>query len=89
MTFYSFVTCLILLTPFFTVEVVKYGVHISKTTWIAIVYMGIFPTFIGYLIQQIAIKELGVSKMALFYQFSPCFFNVYGCNNPKRGTFFF
>jgi len=73
MTFYSFVTCLILLTPFFTVEVMKYGVHISKTTWIAIVYMGIFPTFIGYLIQQIAIKELGVSKMALFINLVPVF----------------
>jgi len=73
MTFYSFLTCLLILTPFFSMEVIKTGISISKNTWIAIIYMGIFPTFIGYLIQQMTIKELGVSKMALFINLVPVF----------------
>lgn len=87
MTFYSFLTCLIILSPFFTMEVMKTGMNVSKNSWIAIIYMGIFPTFIGYLIQQMTIKELGVSKMALFINLVPVFSMIMAITILKEELF--
>jgi drug/metabolite transporter (DMT)-like permease len=70
-TFYSFVTCVILLTPFEAWEVASGASHIRPDGWLAIVYMGVFPTFFGYTVMQQGIKHLGLSRMALFVNLVP------------------
>ncbi|MGA2083834.1 MAG: DMT family transporter [Holophaga sp.] len=70
-TFYSFLTCVVVLTPLQGVEIARHGLAVDAPGWLAIVYMGVFPTFIGYLLQQQAIKHLGVSKAALFINLVP------------------
>jgi len=70
-TFYSFLCCVLILTPFQAVETVRHGLAIDTRGWLAILYMGLFPTFIGYLVQQQAIKHLGVSRSALFINLVP------------------
>ena len=75
-TFYSFFVCVIILTPFEIYEVAANGIAIDSTGWLAILYMAIFPTCIGYLVQQHAIKHIGVSKTALFVNLVPIFVMV-------------
>jgi drug/metabolite transporter (DMT)-like permease len=70
-TFYSFLCCVLILTPFQAVETFRHGLSIDAKGWLAIFYMGLFPTFIGYLVQQQAIKHLGVSRSALFLNLVP------------------
>jgi drug/metabolite transporter (DMT)-like permease len=70
-TFYSFLCCVLLLTPFQIAETLQRGLAIDSHGWLAILYMGVFPTFIGYLVQQQAIKHLGVSRAALFINLVP------------------
>lgn len=45
----------------------------SATLWGATLYMGIFPSFIGYLSMQVAIKQIGVSRTAPFVNVTPVF----------------
>jgi drug/metabolite transporter (DMT)-like permease len=70
-TFYSFLCCVLILTPVEGVAVLRGGLAIDASGWMAILYMGVFPTFIGYLVQQQAIKHLGVSRSALFINLVP------------------
>jgi drug/metabolite transporter (DMT)-like permease len=70
-TFYSFLCCVLILTPFQGLEIVRHGLAVDREGWLAILYMGVFPTFIGYLVQQQAIKHLGVSRAALFINLVP------------------
>jgi len=70
-TFYSFLVCVLILTPFQGAETLRVGLTSSPQGWLAILYMGVFPTFMGYLIQQQAIKHLGVSRSALFINLVP------------------
>jgi len=72
-TFYSFLVCVLALTPFQAWEIHSGGCHIRPEGWLAIAYMGVFPTFSGYLIQQQAIKHLGLSRTALFINLVPVF----------------
>ena len=70
-TFYSFFFCVVILTPFQAAETLRNGLAIDFQGWMAILYMGLFPTFIGYLVQQQAIKHIGVSRTALFINLVP------------------
>ena len=70
-TFYSFLVCVLILTPFQGAETLRIGLTSSRQGWLAILYMGVFPTFMGYLIQQQAIKHIGVSRAALFLNLVP------------------
>ena len=70
-TFYSFLVCVLVLTPFQAFEIATGGCRIRPEGWLAIAYMGIFPTCCGYLIQQQAIKHIGVSRAALFINLVP------------------
>lgn len=72
-TFYAFLICVLALTPFQALEVARGACHITAQGWLAIVYMGAFPTFGGYLIQQQAIKHLGLTRTALFVNLVPVF----------------
>ncbi|KAB3525842.1 DMT family transporter [Alkaliphilus serpentinus] len=74
LTTYSFVLCALFTLPFAFME--KPLEFLPRTTykgWLGVVYMAIFPSFIGYLVQQTSIKKLGASKTAIFINLVPAF----------------
>ncbi|RKD29489.1 DMT family transporter [Thermohalobacter berrensis] len=74
LTTYSFIVCTVVLFPFVIREFLQISIFdISIKGWLPVVYMAIFPTVIGYLIQQMAIKEIGVSRAAIFINLVPVF----------------
>ena len=69
---YSFVFCALIISPlaiydFFTTDALSVGIK----PYLAILYMALFPTVLGYSIQQMAIKEIGPSKASLFINLVP------------------
>lgn len=73
-TAYAFLVCTILLIPFVLLErPMSYLPNITINGWAAVLYMAIFPSVIGYLIQQMAIKEIGPSSAAVFINLVPIF----------------
>jgi len=73
-TAYSFLICTIILVPFVIMEKpLTYLPSININGWLAVLYMAIFPSVVGYLIQQIAIKEIGPSSTAVFINLVPVF----------------
>jgi drug/metabolite transporter (DMT)-like permease len=76
LTTYSFIICTIFTLPFAMMEKpLLYLPHVTLKSWAAVFYMAVFPSFIGYLVQQVSIRELGVSKTAIFINLVP-FFSV-------------
>lgn len=74
LTTYTFVACIIILTPFFLREVIIYNaLDVPAKSYLAIIYMSIFPTVGGYTIQQYSINEIGPSTTALFINLVPIF----------------
>ena len=41
--------------------------------WGAVVFMAVFSSVLGYLIQQVTIKKIGVNKSSIFINFVPIF----------------
>jgi drug/metabolite transporter (DMT)-like permease len=72
---YSFIVCTIFLIPFVIWEEIQTGFlsSTSWTGWTSIIYMAIFPTVIGYLIQQISFKYIGASRTNIFINLVPVF----------------
>jgi len=73
-TSYAFLVCIIVLVPFVIME--KPWVYIPNTTaigWISVMYMSVFASVGGYLIQQISIKKIGPSKTSLYINLVPVF----------------
>lgn len=73
-TSYAFLTCVIVLIPLVILE--KPWVYIPNTTfngWMSVIYMAIFPSVGGYLIQQMSIKKIGPTKTSLFINLVPVF----------------
>lgn len=73
-TSYAFLTCVIILIPLVILE--KPWVYIPSTTfngWMSVIYMAIFPSVGGYLIQQMSIKKIGPTKTSLFINLVPVF----------------
>ena len=74
LTTYSFLACIIILTPFALKEIIfEQALIVQPTAYLAILYMAIFPTVGGYTIQQYSIKALGPSTTALFINLVPVF----------------
>lgn len=74
LTTYTFLACVVVLTPFALKEIIFDNALIVKPmAYIAILYMAIFPTVGGYTIQQYCIRELGPSTTALFINLVPVF----------------
>lgn len=74
LTTYSFLACVVILTPFALKEIIFNGaLNVTPSAYLAIFYMAIFPTVGGYTIQQYSIKELGPSTTALFINLVPVF----------------
>jgi drug/metabolite transporter (DMT)-like permease len=77
LTSYTFLFCVLLLTPFALKEIIfNQALSVSKGAYGAIIYMAIFPTVIGYTIQQMSIKAIGPAKTALFINLVPVFSTV-------------
>ncbi len=73
-TSYVFLFGLIQITPLMLMENVYMNVlSFSWQAWAGIIFMAIGSSVIGYLIQQMAIQRLGVSKTSLFINLVPLF----------------
>jgi len=74
LTTYSFLACIIILTPFALKEIIyDQALKVKPSAYLAILYMAVFPTVGGYTIQQYSIKAIGPSTTALFVNLVPVF----------------
>ena len=74
LTFYSFLFCTVFLVPFVIYE--RPWVFIKQVpyySFLAVGYMSIFASVIGYLVQQMSIKQIGPSKTSIFINLVPIF----------------
>lgn len=74
LTFYSFLFCTIFIIPFVIYE--RPWMFIKQVpyySFLAVLYMSIFASVIGYLVQQISIKQIGPSKTSIFINLVPIF----------------
>ena len=77
-TAYVFLFGLIQITPLMLREGVwMNALSFSGTAWAAIVFMAIGSSVLGYLIQQVAIKRIGVNKTSLFINLVPIFATIF------------
>lgn len=73
-TAYTFLVCTIVAIPFVIWE--QPMTYLPDTTlggWLAVGYMAVFASVIGYLFQLIAIQEIGASRSAIFINLVPVF----------------
>ncbi|MCY6372018.1 DMT family transporter [Clostridium ganghwense] len=74
LTFYSFLFCTLFLIPFVIYENPISLIHsVPYYSYIAVVYMSIFASVIGYLVQQMSIKQIGPAKTSIFINLVPVF----------------
>ncbi len=74
LTFYSFLVCTILLVPFVLWERPwEFLPGVPGSAHLAVLYMSVFPSVIGYLVQQLAIKEIGPARASIFVNLVPVF----------------
>jgi drug/metabolite transporter (DMT)-like permease len=74
LTFYSFLFCTIFLIPFVIYEKPWTLIPtIPSYSYAAVLYMSIFPSVIGYLVQQMSIKAIGPGKTSIFINLVPVF----------------
>ena len=73
-TGYVFLFGLIQITPLMLMEnVIRDVMSYSLEAWGAVVFMAVFSSVLGYLIQQVTIKKVGVNKASIFINFVPLF----------------
>ena len=71
---YALVVCTLVVAPFAIREIVIYNpLSMPLENYYSIIYMAVFPTVVGYTIQQKAIRDLGPSTAALFINLVPIF----------------
>lgn len=74
LTFYSFLVCIVLLIPFVLYEKPwEFLPSIPLSAHLAVLYMSVFPSVIGYLVQQMAIREIGPERASIFINLVPVF----------------
>ena len=72
--FYSFVFCDIFLIPFVVYEnPISFISSIPLSAHLSVIYMGIFPSVVSYVVQQYSIQKLGPSKTSIFINLIPIF----------------
>jgi drug/metabolite transporter (DMT)-like permease len=78
LTTYTFLFSALMLFPFTIKELITLDyLEIGWMPFMAVLYMAIFPSVIGYTIQQTAIKELGAGKTALFINLVPVISTIF------------
>lgn len=71
---YVFLVCLLLMIPFMIKgQIWNKLSDISLQSWLAALYMAIFPSVVGYLIQMASIQEIGASRTAVYINLVPVF----------------
>ncbi|MBK5262120.1 MAG: DMT family transporter [Peptostreptococcaceae bacterium] len=74
LTYYSFLVCTIVCIPLVIWDKPWEWIHhVPFSALWAVLYMSLFASVIGYLIQQIAIKEIGPSRTSIFINLVPVF----------------
>ncbi|MGH4120409.1 DMT family transporter [Clostridium sp.] len=74
LTFYSFLFCTIFLIPFVIYDRPwMFIMSVPYYSFVAVLYMSIFASIIGYLVQQMSIKQIGPSKTSNFINLVPIF----------------
>lgn len=74
LTFYSFLFCTIFLVPFVIFEnPINSILTAPLSCYTAVIYMSFFASFIGYLLQQVSIREIGASSTNTFINLVPVF----------------
>lgn len=74
LTSYTLLICTMIVAPFAVKEILyNNALNVQSSAYLAIIYMAIFPTVIGYTAQQTCIKHIGPSKAALFINLVPVF----------------
>jgi len=73
-TAYTFLICVIISIPFVLWE--KPATYLFSATasgWLSILYMSVFASVLGYLIQMVAIQHIGAPRTAIFINLVPIF----------------
>jgi drug/metabolite transporter (DMT)-like permease len=74
LTYYSFLFCTVILIPFVIYEKPwTFAADVPCYSYLASLYMSIFASVIGYLVQQMSIKQIGPSKTSIFINLVPIF----------------
>jgi drug/metabolite transporter (DMT)-like permease len=74
LTFYSFLFCTIFLIPFVIYEMPwTFLTKVPYYSYVSVLYMSIFPSVIGYLVQQMSIKQIGPGRTSIFINLVPIF----------------
>lgn len=74
LTAYTFLFCTLLTMPFAMKSIIyDHALDVKPSSYYVILYMAIFPTVLGYSIQQYGIKTLGPSTASLFINLVPIF----------------
>lgn len=73
-TAYTFLVCTIAAIPFVIWEQpMSYLPYTTTGGWLAVVYMAVFASVLGYLFQLIAIQKIGASRSSIFINLVPVF----------------
>jgi len=73
-TAYTFLICVVISVPFVLWE--KPSTYLFSATasgWLSILYMSVFASVLGYLIQMVAIQRIGAPRTAIFINLVPIF----------------
>lgn len=74
LTYYSFLVCTLVSFPLFLWDKPwEWGGAVPVSGYMAVLYMSIFASVAGYLIQQIAIRQIGPSRTSIFVNLVPAF----------------
>lgn len=73
LTYYSFLFCCIFIFPLVLLEKPWTIYYIPIEAVIAVIYMSICPSVIGYLVQQMSIKKIGATRTSIFVNLVPVF----------------
>lgn len=72
LTAYAFLVCVIVMIPLMVWEKIWLQLPgISPAGWGSVIYMAIFPSVIGYVIQMTSIRQIGASRTAVFINLVP------------------
>lgn len=72
LTTYTFVFSALIMMPFAIYDFMTTdALTVGLSPYLAVLYMALFPTVLGYSIQQMAIAEIGPSKASLFINLVP------------------
>jgi len=73
-TAYTFLICVVISVPFVLWESpATYLFSATASGWLSILYMSVFASVLGYLIQMVAIQRIGAPRTAIFINLVPIF----------------